>query len=418
MNKENNPPKAWKAAVIEALFFGLVFGLTNIISFLYIVIAGHKLTPAEYGIFNALLGLISLGGVFANSIQIGTTQTVKSNADEITLENVLGSAWKYAFFGGALFVLVLLPFKQELQSTTSHIALGGLCLFTMIVSSAIVGYLVGKGKVRAQADLACYGAIARLSSGWIFLLAGFGISGALGGYVINYILVFLIAVLAGKNTASPTHTASRQYEKNIKIETPTLLIFILTYATFTLDQFVIQFFNPAIGGIYAAAATIAKLVFFAAIPIIAIAYSRILAQTDSLAQIKTVTVAAIAISICGSGLVFTLWIFPYEINSIFFGNQFEAAAADTAMLALGTLFFSMSVLAVHAKIALKNSVGYLPAITLLAAGFLLHANRHQVIEQIVENQVVIFGAQMLILWANVLYTFRKATFTRRQTIGQ
>lgn len=419
MNLEENK-KTWRSTLFEAILFGVIFGLTNVISYGYIVVAARKLPAVEYGTFSALMGLVALGGVFANSIQAGATQAVKASVDTLKLRYVLGSAWKYALLGAALLIAILLPFKKNLNANTVQILLGGLCLFAMTISSAVIGYLAGIGKVRAQADLACYGAIARLAFGWLLLMAGFGISGALGGYVINYLIVFILAVLACRHSSAsgPSNVGQSQKTKNIEIETPTLLAFILTNATFTLDQFVIQYFNPAVGGDYAATATIAKLIFFTSYPIIAIAYPRMLTQTNRAAQTKTLSVAAAAIAASGMSLVIVLHIFPHEIKNLFFGAQFEAAATSSAILALGILFFSMSVLAMHAKIAWKYSVGYLPAIAVLGGGLLLHACRHQTIGQIVENQTLIFGVQMLASWASLIYIFRAGPVGKQQATSQ
>ncbi|MCV2353660.1 hypothetical protein LNV09_05730 [Paucibacter sp. B2R-40] len=403
--------RAWQSALFDALLFGVIFGLTNVISYGFIVMTGRSLKPADYGTFSALLGLISLGGVFANSIQAGATQAVKTSTNTLKLHHVLSSAWKYSALGAAVLIAVLLPFKQQLNANTSQVILGGLCLFAMIMSSAVVGYLAGIGKVRAQADLACYGAIARLATGWLLLTTGFGISGALGGYVINYLFIFVLAIIYNRSYTPQNNTKIASKTKNIKIETSTLLIFMLTYATFTLDQFAVQFFNPSVGGDYAAAATIAKLTFFTAFPVIAIAYPRMLTQTSRLAQLKTLRHAATAIVASGTALVIVLLIFPHEITTLFFGNQFEMAAANIPILALGVLFFSMSVLAMHAKIAWRYTAGYIPAAVLLGGGFLLHAYRHQDIGKIVENQTIIFGTQMLFLWASFILNFNSASIS-------
>ncbi|MCV2351391.1 hypothetical protein [Paucibacter sp. Y2R2-4] len=399
--------KAWLAAFWDALLFGVIFGLTNVISYGFIVMTGRSLKPADYGTFSALLGLISLGGVFANSIQAGATQAVKTSTNTLKLNQVLGSTWKYAALGAATLIAVLFAFKQQLNANTSQIFIGGLCLFAMIISSAVLGYLAGTGKVRAQADLACYGAIARLAAGWILLTAGFGISGALGGYVINYFFIFLLAVLYKRSKDPHNHTKIASQTKNIKIEMSTLLIFMLTHATFTLDQFAIQFFNPSVSGDYAAAATIAKLTFFTAYPVIAIAYPRMLTETSRSARIKTLTLTAVVILISGTGLVTVLHVFPHAITKIFFGSQFETAADSTSMLALGVLFFSMSVLAMHAMIAWRCNPVHIPLAVLLGVGFLLHANRHQSISQFSENQMAIYFVQMLILWFSLGYCLYK-----------
>jgi hypothetical protein len=44
--------------------FGFGFAATNVIAFAYVVAAGRTLAPAEFAVFNALFGLITVASYF------------------------------------------------------------------------------------------------------------------------------------------------------------------------------------------------------------------------------------------------------------------------------------------------------------------------------------------------------------------
>jgi hypothetical protein len=412
---KTNTSKTWRETLSDFLLFSMVFGLTNVISYGFIVVAGRHLEAIEYGKFSVLVGFIALGGVFANAIQAGATQAVKAGKDIPTIKNIIASTGQYSLFGPAVIAAILVYYKHALTVSYLQIAICGVCLFAMINTSAVFGYLAGIGKVRAQADLALVGAVAKLGVGWSLMLGGFGVSGALAGYAASYIIILPLAILLGVRTAESFDDIKIKNDRAIKIEMPTLLIFLLTYATFALDQFVVQFFNPTLGGEYAAAATMAKLSFFSTFPIIAIAFPRMLMQAAAPERVKTLILAAGTISFIGGGLVAALYLFPHELKNLFFGARFEAAATNAAMLALGVSFFSMSVLAVHAKISWKNTSSYILPISVLAGAVMLHANRHQDLKQISENQTFIYFVQMVVLWAGLLYSLRKQSTTLKRS---
>jgi hypothetical protein len=50
---------------------------------------------------------------------------------------------------------------------------------------------------------------------------------------------------------------------DIRLDTSSVATFVALFATFSLDQFLVQAFAPSLGDQYAATATVAKLVFFA-----------------------------------------------------------------------------------------------------------------------------------------------------------
>lgn len=407
--------QGWQESFANTVLFGLVFGLTNLVSYLFLVVAGRSLLPAEFGVFNALLGLLTIGGIFASSIQVAVTREVTKDVGRDTLVSLIRAVWQIAIPGTALATIAVIPFAGRIGLTTLQVVLCGVTLLTMILGSATIGFLVGLGKVRAQADLNFFGTIARLAVGWLFMSAGFGVSGALAGYAINYLLVLILAYAKSLHVVNRPEALTGKAAAPLRIEGATVAIFVLTFAPFTLDQFMVQFFNPSLGGDYAATATIAKLAFFAAYPVTAVAYPALLALSDRRSRVRALATASAAVILIAGTLALLIHAFPQGVTQLFFGDRFSNASDHVGMLAFGIACFSLSALGAHAQIAWGGRGGMVPSVATVAFAILLFALRHGSLATVIENQVWIYALQLVLVWGLLAVTVMRSVRHERAT---
>ncbi len=394
----------WRVIFADTIIFGLVFGLSNVISYLYVVVAGRNLLPAEFGVFNALLGLLIMTGAFAGSLQVAVTRAVSKHANRDTFASLMHGTWRFALPGTVLLTSAALPFASRIGADATQIVICGATLLAMILSSTALGFLVGLGKVRSQADLGFLGTVARLVTGWILMLAGFGISGALAGYAANYLLVLILAYAMSLHISKRQEASESGGSQALRIEGATVATFVLAFAPFSLDQFMVQFFNPTLGGEYAATATIAKVAFFAAYPITAIAYPNLLAQTEHRSRIRVLAAASAATVLVSGTLALLISAFPQDVTRFFFGDRFREAADSLGMLAFGVACFSLATLGVHAQIAWGGRGGYAPSLLALMLAVVLYAFRHDTLGVVIENQVWVYALQVILVWSLLAVT--------------
>ncbi len=297
----SNELRRWTALFKDAFLFGLVFGLTNVVSYPFIVFAGRNLVPVEFGVFNALLGLLTLAGVFATSLQVAVTKVVNSRVDGKALRSLMGMTLRIALPSTALLTIVALPFASQIGARPVHFLLCGTALLTMILGCAATGFLVGLGKVRSQADLQFFGALTRLGVGWALMMVGLGISGALIGYVISYLIVLVLAYMMAMHACKTSSSSVEHAIAPLRVEVTSMTTFFIAFMPFTLDQFIVQLVNPAVGSAYAATATIAKLVFFASYPVTAIAYPHMLSRSSARSRaFALASASAVIVAIAGA----------------------------------------------------------------------------------------------------------------------
>lgn len=402
----------WRAILLDTALFGLVFGLTNIVSYLYVVVAGRSLAPSEFGVFNALLGLITMGGVFASSLQVAVTRAVVADARRASLAPLFRSVWRLALPGTVVLTIAAMPFASRIGANALQILFCGVTLLAMILGSATIGFLVGLGQVRAQADLNFFGTIARLAVGWLLMAAGFGISGALAGYAVNYTLLLVLAYGKSRLASNSPVAARARGSMPLHIRGSTIAIFVVAFAPFTLDQLMVQLLNPAAGGDYAALATIAKLGFFASYPITAIAYPNFLARTDRRSRIVALVASMAMMLVVTASLAALISVFPREITRFFFGDRFLATSVHLGALTVGVACFSVAALGTHAQIAWGGRAGVLPSLIAVLLSLALFVGRGDTLQHIVENQMAVYALQAGLVLAFLSLTVARSAATR------
>jgi O-antigen/teichoic acid export membrane protein len=390
--------QGWRTFSVDIVVYGVAFAGTNAISYLYLVIAGRTLAAADFGVFNALLGLITLCGFLASSVQFAVTQATARKPDHSALAAFLRIVLQFALPGIALLVLAGIPFAAAIGADTAEVVVCGLVVLLMFLCSTALGFLAGIGRIRDQALINLLGAIARLALGWLLLLVGAGTEGAILGYLLNYAVVLVLAWWVGSR-AIALSPAGASAVPELRLDLTAMATFVLAFAPFSLDQLLVQALAPSLGGNYAALATTAKLVFFAALPVIAVTYPYMLRQSAARHRARLLLGAMAGVVGIAGSLAWMLATFPQLALAMLFGGRFPQAAAQVGALAFGVACFSVSALGAHALVVWGSRVGFLPSLVGVGAGMILFAVRHGTLADIVANQMWTYGLQLILMLA-------------------
>jgi len=391
--------------------FGIAFGFTNLISYLYLVIAGRTLAAADFGVFNALLGLITLSGFLATSMQLAVTQAAARNPGQSGFAVLMRTTLQFAFPGIGLLVLAAMPFAAAIGADAEQVALCGLAVLLMFLGSTALGFLAGIGRIRSQAGINLVGAIARLASGWLLMLVGGGIAGAVLGYFFNYVVVLILAWWIGSRVVAGWSLEGTSEPPELRLDVTAMATFVLAFAPFSLDQLLVQVFAPSLGGNYAAVATTGKLVFFAAYPVMAVTYPHMLRKSGVRYRARLLVGAVAGVTCIAGSVAWILAMFPRPAIAMLFGGRFPQAVPYAGSLAFGVACFSISALGAHALIVWGSRLGFLPSLVGLGAGMVLFAVRHDTLAMLVENQVWVYGLQLILLLALLGITVRRSLTT-------
>jgi O-antigen/teichoic acid export membrane protein len=380
--------------VTDVVVYGVAFGVANVVSYCYIVIAGRTLVPAHFGVFNALLGVIGILGFLAASLQLAITQAAAVDPSRQALRMLMRSTLRIAAPAVAVLAAVAIFCAAKIGASVLEALLCAVVVSLILLAGTPLAFLAGIGRVRTQSGVNLLGTIARLGAGWPLMVAGFGVIGAVSGYVVNYAAVLLLAYWAAWRYAHARRVPESGM-RPLRVETPTVATFVLALAPFSLDQIFVQVFAPALGGSYAGASTLAKLVFFGVYPIIAVAYPRLLRPSLGHSETRFAAATIVAVACIALVLAGVLAAFPREATALFFSDRFREATTFLGPLAFGVAAFSLSTVCAHLLVAWRVRYGFVPSLAALCVGLALFIFRHDTLANVVFNQVWIYALQLV-----------------------
>jgi O-antigen/teichoic acid export membrane protein len=381
---------------VDLAVFASTFVVAGALALVYSVIAGRTLSPAQFGLFNALFGVITIASHLAASIQLAATNLATRQAHAVALRQLLISTRRMTLAATLLVTLAVMPFAGWFGATAVEIGVCGLAIFVLFMSSAALGFLTGVSGVRAQARLILFGAVTRVAAGWPLMVLGFGVIGAVIGFLLNYVLVLIVSLRMSASATVGMKAASASMAP-LRLDVASVTAFILAFAPLGLDQVLVQLFATDQGGPYAAVATTSKLVFFCAYPVTAVAYPHILRELGMSRRARLLLSAGAAVVVVALSVTAVLTMFPERTLQLFFGDRFADTAPHVSQLALATSCLSLSVLATQALIAWSAPHPYVPSLVALLSAVALFAARHSSLGVLVENQLWLCGIQLALL---------------------
>ena len=116
---------------------------------------------------------------------------------------------------------------------------------------------------------------------------------------------------------------------------------------------------------------------------------------ERLQYLRLPAVGIVLVCLCASLFIQR---YPEWVARLFFGQKFEAIVPHLGSLSFGVAAFSLSCLGVHALIAWCGRLGLVPPMVAVLLGAALFSVRHDSLAGVVENQVWIYGSQLVSVW--------------------
>jgi len=404
----------WRHFLADTVVYGVIFGLTNVVSYLFIVLVGRTLAAHEFGVFTALVGAIVIAGFFAGPLQLAVTQAAALLPSLSGLKRLTRTTVRSAFACIVLLTLAAIPYASRIGAKELDVALCGVATLLVYVGCAPMGFLGGIGKVRAQAHINLLGTIMRLCVGWPLMVFGLGVTGALFGYVWNYAVVFVLADRLSRRIAFDRSSAVAQDLPHLRIQGSAIATFALTFIPFSLDQLLVQAFAPSLGGDYAALTTMAKIVFFGAFPVLMVAYPRLLVRTGAGRRTRLFAAAAGLVICCAGSLAWLLVVLPGQSMAMVFAEGFPEVTPFVGRMAIAVGCFSVAALCAYALTAWGSRIAFVPFLVAMVTQIGLFASRHDSLGALVSNQVWTYGLQLVLVTPLLVFTIHRSVKRERR----
>ena len=385
---------------------GILFTATtifNILNYLFQLLMGRMLGPADYGIFATLFSIVYLVSAPLSAIQTAITNffaRFKAEKAFGKIKNLFIRASKKIFLVSAVLTGVFLIFSRQIAdflnitSTIPIIVFGFFFLVTFVLSVSR-GALQGLQKFKALGANIILESSLKLILSVTLVLAGFGLLGALWSVNIALFIVFFITIFSLRKIFS--YESERVDRKEIYAKSlPILVAIIMLTAVYTLDVILVKhFFNPIAAGHYAAASLLAKIIFFASSSVSLVMFPKVAelhALKNNASDLLKKTLAFVAfLSIAGVTFYF---LFSNFVVNFVFGAEYMSITPLIGLFGLAMGLFSIAFVLVNYYLALGRTKFIYVLLPICALEFVLIWIFHNSLEQVIWT---VLGTVVLIL---------------------
>lgn len=404
-----------KAIDTFSLDVAVVFLGTTLASFfnlLFQLLIAHRLNPSDFAAFNSLLSLFFIISMSMGTVQIALAKYIaefNAHGQDKKIRFLLTRLLKKAsiFSLAMLFIFYLASFyitkSLKIDTVTPVYILAVLVAFSC-VAPVLFGGIQGLELFGWLTSAQIIPSIVKLILGFLFILLGFNISGALGALLVANLMMLIISYAPLKKIISGSDTE--------KVSLKEFFIFIFpvavsTFCFFTLvssDMVLVKyFFSKENAGVYSIAQMTGKIFLF-----FPWALSMVMLPKVARQKAKKIDTASTlrkslyyAVILCAIGLV-GYNAFPSLVSRILTGKATPDSIFLGRLFSVSMSFFTLLYILVSYFISINELrfIKYLVFFALIQALeiFLFHKSLAQIQIILCINAMLLFFIHLVLFW--------------------
>lgn len=354
----------------------MVFGsnAVNFLNYLYHLIMGRMLGPANYGELASLISLIGLLGIIPGSISTSIIKYVSSARKDAEIDNMV--SWLKAKILQASFIFFVIVLMVS-PVISSFLNINNISYFILIAISFLFTLQAGLNRSILQGLLKFKEMVVtillenstKLILSIVLVYIGFQVGGAIfalslsalfGWYVTNLFLRY-------HKVRSPNFTPDIKSMLGFTI--PVLIQTVATTSLYSSDVILVKhFFTSYDAGIYASLSTLGKIIFFGAGPIGAVMFpmvSQRKAKGENYRKIFLLSFLATTFLAVAVLVIYSL--VPKLAIRLLYGSAYLEAASLLVWFGVFVTLFTLSFLLISYGLSLgRTRIVVLPAIAAIA----------------------------------------------------
>ena len=376
-------------------FVFVAMGAGNFMGYLYQLFVARALGAETFGIFGALLGIFYVATLFGNGLRIGIATSVARRVAELGEAQAVAPFLRKGIWLAPIFLGIPLLFLATNNWIGSwlHLASPGTVIILGFAISSTLLLAIGLGLLQGLQRFGRLVSIGylfpqglKLLFGVGFILAGWKLLGAVAALLFSeFIPVLLVLWQFRKQLSSVLRRESLPDSSASDGIFSGLLIAFFIAAPTNLDVvLVVHFFDAGQSGVYAAAATLGRVVVFLPMAVSLVVLPKVAERHAS---------GTPAIDLAGKGLLFILlvsgpaillcWLAPGLVVKLLFGDAYQGAATLVGWYSFAMLIFVVNLLLVQYLLALgkRRHIYIIDLITLgtLLTMYLWHPSVQEVV---------------------------------------
>lgn len=389
--------------------------IVNVLNYVFQLYIGRALGPADYGVFAAVSSLLYIVSVPSAAISTSVTKFVARFFGRKETGKI-----KFLFFRGMkktlmlgvvgflVICLVSAPISSFLNIVpVSPVIILGLIFFVSIVSPVPSGTLSGIQRFRELGAVHVGSALIKLALGVALVWAGLGVDGALLAVFLGSAAGFGLSVIFIRDILKADGV---RFDKNgiMSYSFPVFFSLLLINVMGNIDVVLVKHYFPeAAAGHYAAAALLAKIVFFASGAVTGVMFAKV-AESDA-SSVKTRKMLYDSMLYVGAisfAAVVVYFVAPYFVVSMLFGAGYSEAVPLVGLFGLAMGFFALTSVLVNYNLAVRKTkfmyMLALAALVEIAMIALFHDSLLTVVKIITVAMALVFSAMLLFTKEDIL----------------
>lgn len=388
------------------------------ISYLFQFGMGRLLGPADYGILAVFFSILYVMQAPMQAVQLTITKFVaefRAKSKFSLIKDFLMRSDKKIFLISLIIFFIFTILNKQIASFLNIsdnllVISFGFIFIGLFVISCVRGFLQGMQKFKALGFNLISESVIKLIASLTFIFSGFGVAGAVWGTNISIFLAFLLAfALLFKllKKYESQHLNNEEKSKIYSYSIPMLIALSSITALYSLDVILVKhFFTATDAGIYAAASLVAKVIFFALMPISQVMFPKI-AELEMKKQKYTFIFLKSVLLVAGLSMLAILIYFiePKFVLNFLFGAEYIAAVPLIGIFGIAISLMSICYVFVNYFLAIGKTgfVYVLPAFPVAEVILIwfIHGSFYQVL-----TLITAVMASMLIV-SVIFYLFSK-----------
>lgn len=342
----------------------MIIGSTAVsfLNYLYHLILGRMLGPANYGELAAVISLIVILGIIPGSLNMVIIKYISIAKDEKEVSSLIHwfkTKILFASFLFSLLILILSPILSSFLKIDQGYYLMLVAVSFFFSTQALLNRSILQGLLRFKemiiALLVENGFKLLLSIVLIYL--GFQVGGAVLAFVISIIIGWYITNIF------ISYQSKQELDKNIEIKKmllfslPVLIQAISITSIYSSDLILVKhFFSPHDAGIYAALSTLGKIIFFGTGPIGSVMFPLVSKRSSKGQQYRRIFLysflATLFLSVC---VIVGYFLFPGIAIKLLYGSAYLEASGLLVWFGIFISLFTLSSLLVNYCLSLGQT---------------------------------------------------------------
>lgn len=317
----------------------------SFLNYLFHLVMGRVLVPAEYGVLVSLFSLLYIVGVPGGVL--GTTAAkfasqYKARGDFKAVTAALIWTSKAVVVLGLTFLGLAFVFRNQLAEFLKvanpllPVLFFGFIALSLL-ASILLGFLQGLLRFKAFSLMSFLGPLLKVLFGVGLAALGFGIWGVAWGLIISSGLAIAISLLLlKKNLRHPLAGSSFVKTDLLKYALPTTVTLLALTAFYNADVILVKhFFSPEEAGIYSSVVMTGRIIFFGLSSVVLVAFPMAAEKQESGGNPFLILRRSLLLVVPGAVVgVLAYLLLPRFLVALLFGSQYLAAVPYLGVFAV------------------------------------------------------------------------------------